>query len=155
MMKEMGKLFLFVSMLFLFVSCKESDGLTTAIYEFESGYGEMGTGLKQKITVKYDNDGIVQKFQTQFKADYTEMGISREEYEKDEKSTEDYYNKIKGLTRTAKYGNKEAVSTIDVIVKDLPEEFFNVVFFFPADDSGNMTFKKLDDYYVESGYKKK
>lgn len=154
MIKQIGRLLLYVSILFLFVSCKENDGLTTAVYEFESGYGEMGTGLKQKITVKYDENGNVQKFRKQFTADYDEMGISKEQYEKEEKSADDYYNKIKGLTRTAKYDNKEAISTIDVIVKDLPKEFFNVVFFFPADDSGNMTFKKLDDYYIESGYKK-
>lgn len=94
MIKQIGWLLLYVSILFLFVSCKENDGLTTAVYEFESGYGEMGTGLKQKITVKYDENGNVQKFRKQFTADYDEMRISKEQYEKEEKSADDYYNKI-------------------------------------------------------------
>lgn len=54
----------------------------------------MGTGLKQKITVKYDENGNVQKFRKQFTADYDEMRISKEQYEKEEKSADDYYNKI-------------------------------------------------------------
>lgn len=97
---------------------------------------------------------MYQKFKKQFTANYAEMGISKEEYDKDQKSADDYYDKIKGLKWTAKYGNKEAITTIDVIVKDLPERYFNVVFFFPADDSGNMTFKTLDDYYTQNGYAK-
>ena len=136
--------------LLLLVGCgsKESK-LDTVTYEMDQN------GVKLTMEVKYDKDKNVQETYTQNTYNYEEMGATKEQVEELLEAQGTMYKDMSGVTRTMKYGDKEAKETLKVVVKDVSKESLPVLFTVNANDDGTVSLDKLTENFEKVGFEKK
>lgn len=127
---------------------KDAGKLESVTYELKSVPGTIS-----EITFEYDKDNNIQKSVTQSDVTFAQSGGTKEDYQKVIEASKAMYDLLDGVKHTTNFTDDTLSETLEITVKDVPEESLMVLF--PTAKDGKVSLDAYAKNLEAAGFTKK